>query len=261
MLSRSTLTNENQNCIYVLISGIPLDFHTPDLRNFFSYSIENESFIQFNYRHRPHASKQFNVCVIKLKANKFDEFLKLYDKKNWLNSRGLIQKEKVTLKRIKIIDKSQVTQNNDDALTEDKLKKLLEFRNIPHWMPQGNVGTPTKTFVCYINQCIMPTSLISKLGINLKFLKKFKLKKYANVQFDYEATNNREKIAAEDYFYDRELDVAKTANGHSISETIDDEKKIKELNYLTTQAKNDSETSNECSNVNFDKLKSPDEDD
>ena len=262
MVSHASLIDENKNSIYVLISGIPIDFHTPDLRNFFSYSIENETYVIFNYRHRPHSSKQFNVCVIKLKENKFDEFLKLYDKKNWISSRGLIQKEKVTLKRIKILDKRQETQKNDDALSEESLKKLLEFRNIPHWMPQGNVGTPTKTFVKYINQCIMPTSLISKLGINLKFLKKFKKKKYANVEFNYEKAQRDEENYNEDYFYDREINAAKTANGHTISETIDDERKINELNYLTKlQAKGNDEVSNESLNENSENQKGPDEDD
>ena len=223
--------------MYVLISQIPLDFHTPDLRNYFSCSIENESFLIFNYRHRPHASKAYNVCICKIKACKFDELIKLYDQKNWLNSRGLIQRAKCSLTKIKICDDTKTESGSDSSetsLTEADIDKLLEFRKIPHWMPQGNVGTPTKTFITYINQCVMPTSLISRLGINLKMFKKNKPKKYANVQFSY--NEDDVEFWEANSFYDRELDVARTGNGHSISETCDDEKKIQELNYLTLQA-------------------------
>ena len=216
--------------MYILFGNIPLEFHTPDLRNFFSYSIENESFLIFNYRHRPHSTKKCNICICKIKANKFDELVKLYGKKNWLNSRGLIQLSKCSIVKIKLIknNETSLTKTDDSCLTESELNKLLEFRNIPKWMPEGNVGTPTKTFIGYINQCLMPISLISKLGINLKLYKKHKKRPYASVQYDYS-----DKVA---YFYDHELDVATTANGHKIIEEIDDEKKINELNYLNLQS-------------------------
>ena len=247
--------------IFVLISGIPLDFHTPDLRNYFSYSIENESFFIFNYRHRPHSSKEFNVCIIKIKSHKFDEFIKLYDKKNWLNSKGLLLKARVTLTKIKIQDERAPNQD-ENTLSEEDLKTLLEFRNIPHWMPQGNVGTPTKTFVNYINQCIMPSSLITKLGINLKLLKTNKKRKYANVQFNYDESLKDDEDFYEDTFFDRELDVAKTGNGHNIREAIDDDKIIQELNYLLAKSADDTNKTLENSLTEKDRQrKAQDEDD
>ncbi|XP_023329281.1 G patch domain-containing protein 3 isoform X3 [Eurytemora carolleeae] len=40
--------------VYVLVSNIPPVFHTLDLRRFFSDFVENDKFICFHYRHRPH---------------------------------------------------------------------------------------------------------------------------------------------------------------------------------------------------------------
>lgn len=163
--------------IYVLISKIPLDYHAADLRHFFSFSVEKEFFICFNYRHRADSSKKSNICFCKLKSYKYDEFLKLYDQKEWFNAKDQFKLDlKCSILKIK-------TKNLERL---EDLESLLEFKNIPKWMPQGNVGTPTKVFLEYINQCIMPQSLIAKLGINIKHYKKCKNKTYTNVEFKYE---------------------------------------------------------------------------
>lgn len=222
MSSGSKETNKNEySFMYVLISNVPLEYHTPDLRNYFSYSIEKESFICFNYRHRPHESKKFNIAICKVKPNKFDELLNLYDKKNWLNSSGILHKNKCSIIKIKSSNCASA-----GLLNVNDLNELLEFRNIPKWMPNGNVGTPTRIFLDYINQCIMPQSLISKLGINMKLFKKHKKKPYSNVQYNYD-----NKDSYDDQIEYEHIDVASTASGHKISENIDDETLIKKINY------------------------------
>lgn len=220
--------SSNSTDMFILIGHIPPSFHTPDLRNFFSYSIEKESFVCFNYRHRPHSSHEFNLCICKIKANKFDEITKLYDKKNWIDSMGKLLAKKCSVIKVKITSEAQNSVDSDQLNIED-INNLLEFKKIPHWMPNGNVGTPTKIFIKYINQCIMPQSLIAKLGLNLKAYKTHKKKKYSTVEYKYdedeyeyeENSNNFEDFAF----------IATTANGHKISENIDDEKLIKEINY------------------------------
>lgn len=168
--------------MFILISNIPTEYHTRDLRNFFSYSIEKEFYTCFNYRHRPHQSQKFNTTICKLKSFKYDEYLKLYSNKQWLNAEGKIHNLKCSIVKIK--------QNTEDD--GQSPEGLLEFRNIPEWMPQGNVGTPTKTFIQYINQCIMPQSLIAKLGINLNHYRKCRNKVYTNVEHNYEAESDDE---------------------------------------------------------------------
>ena len=245
--SSKTDINDN-NIIYVLIGNIPLEFHTPDLRNFFSHSIENESFVCFNYRHRPDTSEsKSNLAICKIKPNKYDEFYTLYHNKNWINSKGMIQNSRCQIKKIKAkcsytnfknTETSSTDKTNLNSLDLDDINNLLEFRNIPNWMPNGNVGTPTKTFIKYINQCIMPQSLIAKLGINLKHYKKHKKRPYSNVPYNYE---NDIEENEEEYEYEIDddnnetnnnnyIDIAYTANGERIVEQIDDEKEIRKLN-------------------------------
>ena len=118
--------------MFVLIENIPLGFRTPDLRNFFAYSIENEFLACFNYRHRPHATGKFNICICQVKACRFDDFVKLYDKKNWIDSAGNVLKSKCSLSKVK---SNQSTDSN--ANTIGNLNELLEFNKIPSWMPQG----------------------------------------------------------------------------------------------------------------------------
>lgn len=248
-MSRGEISEPIEKSIYTLIANIPLTFHTPDLRNFFSYSIEKEFFICFNYRHRPHHSGKFNTCICKIKPNKFDEFTKLYDKKNWINSSGKLENLKCSIVKIKVIPASSNEENNaankqqtneSSSLNETEINNLLELTRIPKWMPHGNVGTPTKHFVQYINQCIMPQSLISKLGVNLKTFKKHNKRVYSNMEYDYgeiPKTSSDEVDDNEQSEDDCEnlvshVDVVSTANGHRIVENLDDHKEIRERNYL-----------------------------
>ena len=257
-MSKETTTS-SISFMFVLIGQIPLTFHTPDLRNFFSYSIEKESFICFNYRHRPHSSKKFNTCICKVKSHKFDEIINLYDKKNWIDSKGNLMTSKCSIVKIKILNNVEKSSNNSDIennqLTSLDVNNLLEFKKIPDWMPQGNVGTPTKIFIDYINQCIMPQSLISKLGLNIKAYKKHKKKIYSNVQYNY--TNGIDK-KLENFEQNSNL-FAMTASGHKIDLNIDDEKIIKQMNYSMKQNeieanlnKNKDENENENDNTDDD---------
>lgn len=239
----SSSSSNTQNVIFALVSNIPLDFHTPDLRNFFSYAIEKDFFMCFNYRHRPHHSKKFNTCICKVRPNRFDEFTKLYDKKNWIDQRGRINTLKCSIVKIKpsrsdntskasSLTATTSSEYKSNKLSEQDLNDLLEFARIPKWMPEGNVGTPTRTFVKYINNCSMPTSLIAKIGVNLKTFKKHKKRAYANVEYKYDENEYDDEDDVEDEEEKvSHVEVASTANGHRIEEEIDDEKEIREKNY------------------------------
>jgi hypothetical protein len=112
------------------------------------------------------------------------------------------------------------------------------------------LGTPTKIFIEYINQCIMPQSLIARLGLNLKAYKTHKKRIYSNVEFDYGVNKvtcikeiDKTEIISD--YNKEEIQVAVTANGHKIIENIDDEKLIKEINYLATHGEMEAHTSHE----------------
>ncbi len=224
--------------IYALVENIPLKFRTPDLRNFFSYSIENESFLIFNFRKRPHSTHKSFICICKVKPNKFDELVKLYDKKNWIDARGKLITTKCSITKIKISSEN-INESTEGSLNSNDLTCLLEFQNIPDWMPNGNVGTPTKIFIELINRCIMPQSLIARLGLNLTNYRKHKKKTYSSVEFNYSDKGIDDNTgmgnpgtSTQEAFVN---DVVSTASGHRISRQIDDELEIKRINYSAAQ--------------------------
>ena len=69
-----------------------------------------------------------------------------------------------------------------EQFTESDLSSLAEL-NPPTNMPNGNVGTTTKTFLEMIRQCKLPPLVIRKLG--LTFPKQRSNRKYGDVHFDY----------------------------------------------------------------------------
>lgn len=97
----------------------------------------------------------------------------------------------------------------------------------------------------------MPQSLITRLGLNLKAYRTHKKRIYSNVEFNYgenkETRNKKESNQLAINLVENEMDisVAVTANGHKIHQNIDDEKLIKEINYLAVQNEAETQTRSE----------------
>ena len=100
------INNKNDvNIHYCMISNIPSSYHSSDLRNFFSQFIESGKFECFHFRHRPEIKrpKECNIpnnllninikenltntkcCITKIKKENFDELIKLYNRKHWID--------------------------------------------------------------------------------------------------------------------------------------------------------------------------------
>lgn len=158
--------NEDGNkVVFALVSNIPKEYHSVDLRNFFSEEVENESFVCFHFIHRPqinsltqlHESEElkeanqktkhdFCCCVIKLKEEQFKTILEKFDGKCWTTKEeGTNMKTKCCIKRIKINEDNLRDESNhcntlskDDVSTNQSrsLRALLELdkrsRNARH---------------------------------------------------------------------------------------------------------------------------------
>ena len=99
---------EKNKVVVVLILNIPRSFGSGDLRRFFTTFVESERFKCFHYKRRPLQKLQptilkiikdvdnklfptslsdgeslTNCCLIKISEDDFDDFVSLYDKKNW----------------------------------------------------------------------------------------------------------------------------------------------------------------------------------
>ena len=115
------MDRENVNC-YAIINNIPLDYHSADLRNYFSQFIEKRGFECFHFRHRPEQvqaeneqnislslscvnsntqNKRSTCCVIRLKVDKLQKLLKMYQRKHWVDKKGEIMRQICYISKIR----------------------------------------------------------------------------------------------------------------------------------------------------------------
>ncbi|XP_038141450.1 G patch domain-containing protein 3 [Cyprinodon tularosa] len=131
--------SETKQPVYLVISNIPVAFHSADLRNYFSQFIESGAFHCFHYRHRPEVLKEpersepttggdgENVsiaspeseapkqgscvskpavksccCVVSVHANHADRFLRMYAGNHWIDSKGNWLGRRCVIRRIRV---------------------------------------------------------------------------------------------------------------------------------------------------------------
>jgi len=104
--------------VYAIISNIPFRYHSSDLRNYFSQSIEAGSFGCFHFRHRPEAKENagattssINVqkttcCVVRTTTSKLNELIKSYHRKHWHDENGDSVRSLCLVAKIKISEKN-----------------------------------------------------------------------------------------------------------------------------------------------------------
>ncbi|WAR02872.1 GPTC3-like protein [Mya arenaria] len=201
-------TNQETTVCYAIINNIPMEYHSKDLRDYFSQFVESKGFMCFHFRHRPEAvtstnsnsqltdsscEKRSTCCVVKILESRFLEFFKMYNRKHWYDAKGEIMKQACYVFRIRVPaakedpklltrGESKIVPTEREVFTENDLKTLPEL-NPPDIMPNGNVGTPTMVFLDFIKQCRLPPKIIKKLG--LTFPKTRSSKQYGSVPFDY----------------------------------------------------------------------------
>ncbi|KAL4223796.1 G patch domain-containing protein 3 [Mactra antiquata] len=229
-------TDEVYRRKFVLINNIPSEYHSSDLRNFYSQFIESGGFECFHYRHRPETKSAPNnveigedrktlderpscCCVVRLKDDKMTQFLNMYNRKHWIDKSGGIMSQVCYISKVKIpveqdgdcqwktrAEQKQIPPNREGFTLSD-LNSLPEL-NPPDLMPNGNVGTPTLVFMDFIKQCRLPPKVIKKLG--LSFPRTRTSKQYGNVHFDYggEVTVSEENNSGDDKVL--------TGSGHEI---------------------------------------------
>ncbi|XP_033747313.1 LOW QUALITY PROTEIN: G patch domain-containing protein 3-like [Pecten maximus] len=203
-------SNRETDFIYAVINNIPSSYHSADLRNYFSQFLETNGFKCFHFKHRPESRTTDNptsreeqrsgtfCCVVKVNGNRFHEFMKMYNKRHWLDRNGDVLPALCFLSRIKTSEQPNGESNKYKTRAEQKcvshdreqftisdLEKMKELHP-PDIMPNGNVGTPTAIFLEYIKQCRLPPVIIKNLG--LSFPKTRSNKRYGNVPFNYNGT-------------------------------------------------------------------------
>jgi len=193
----------------MMILNIPPNFHSSDLRHFFSDFIERQTYFScFHFRHRPqHEFVRFSeitneripglknaflienslCCIVKLfNQAKRTETIQKYNFQNWIDKDARFFPSRCISIDVTVLEKSldnssisSLCLNGNKVeikLTLNKIEEMIELKP-PPLMPRGNTGTPTKHFLALIQSCRLPTKLIGKLGLNFP---KTKARKYGS---------------------------------------------------------------------------------
>jgi len=214
--------DKEDDCI-LLVSNIPQNYHSYDLRRFFSEYVENSKFVCFHYRHRvekrkPEENDDASTSNVETQndTEKDKESGKAPSSSNSSFSR------EVTARVHKTGDNEE--NRNKDAtccclikIEQQYLKSFISHFHRKHWldsedcemmsrcliavineqrdltklpelrppliMPRGNVGTSTKYFLQAIRECRLPASMIGKLKLEFP---KGRHKKYGAVPMEYQ---------------------------------------------------------------------------
>ncbi|XP_078613380.1 G patch domain-containing protein 3-like [Branchiostoma floridae x Branchiostoma japonicum] len=135
-------------------------------------------------------------CVVRVVEQRWDELVKMYHGKHWVDRRGDYLRHRATVRRVRLAEegsdalkyqtRKEVEQRrkrkDGETISQSELQKLIELHP-PNVMPRGNVGTPIKVFLELIRTCRLPPILIHKLG--LVFPSTGSSRRYGNVPFDY----------------------------------------------------------------------------
>eukprot|EP00123_Amoebidium_parasiticum_P007723 comp18320_c0_seq1/m.19389 comp18320_c0_seq1/g.19389 ORF comp18320_c0_seq1/g.19389 comp18320_c0_seq1/m.19389 type:complete len:600 (-) comp18320_c0_seq1:70-1869(-) len=189
---------------YVLVANIPHRFKAADLRSFFADLTEAGAFSSFHYRHRTYTPKRKTendnkaagakeskqdpkqkpcCCPVVIYANHIETVL-ASNGKHWRNRQDEPQPERIVIERVgssggvgggrgkggpaKYKSKKELKHENEtrneSSISLESFLMLPELRP-PRGMPQGNVGTPIRTFLTSLSDCILPASVISRLGL------------------------------------------------------------------------------------------------
>ena len=204
--------DRSSNSLYFYVGNIPKVFKSADLRYFFSEFVENESFCCFHYRHRPEIIKEMSkkedgfsikeqtcCCIVNIKKIFAKDFLKKYHKRQWYDKEKSFVKQLCNIRPFKLssnpskeyLSKKELhskRHDSDQQIYSEDMGDLIELNPPKNVMPQGNIGTPTEYFRKMVANCLLPSSVIKKLG--LQFSKK--AKKYSTVQMNYETGTSKE---------------------------------------------------------------------
>ena len=156
----------------------------------------------------PHGANT-RCCIVKIRPELADEFISHYHGNHWSLAAGRTLPQKVRIGRMTLKEDTSSVKSCEQCEAEKTVvsEEVLEMSfggvevsaeelavqnmvvsslielNPPALMPQGNVGTPTATFIHLINSCRLPTKVIRKL--KLEFPKSRTKRKYGAVPLDY----------------------------------------------------------------------------
>uniref|UniRef100_A0A8C8R5F5 G-patch domain containing 3 n=1 Tax=Pelusios castaneus TaxID=367368 RepID=A0A8C8R5F5_9SAUR len=208
MASPGTAESGRVPVSYCLVSRIPAQLRSAQLRSYFSQFVEASGFLCFHYRHRPERSGPPGqdrgpatcCCLVAVQSGQARRLIRMYSGKRWLDAQGEGLPGRCMIRRVRISPDTDMDiyktkkeldiESQSETFTQADLKWLPEL-NPPVFMPQGNVGTPLRVFLELITACRLPPRVIKKL--QLRFPKTGSSRRYGNVPFKYWDTETVEQ--------------------------------------------------------------------
>lgn len=122
---------------FLLVGNIPGEFHSADLRAFFSHFVEKGGFVSFHFRHRPEqlrrdiiqdgstagngdidesakskpAIAKTTCCVVAVAKGLEHEFQKLYHNKNWSYPDGELLRQQVKITKLRVASNTSLLES------------------------------------------------------------------------------------------------------------------------------------------------------
>ena len=181
---------------YALVYNIPEGMRSRHLRKFFRVAIERNYFKCFHYRHRKSstlASRKLKLepktcaCLVKMASlDALKILMSGYHNSKWITDKSqlcAIEPISTTDEDHEDVESISSTIDVDNKIAKKHLKRLAELRP-PRFLKKGNVGTPVAYLLTEIRHCRMPSSLLTKLGVNLQ--EECYKRKYFCFSWDYE---------------------------------------------------------------------------
>ena len=123
--STSTAQSNDSTLTHAIINNIPKEYHSSDLRNFFSQLIETKGFLCFHFRHRPEvkistddksvvdnessSASQSRCCVVRLTQGNMRKLLRMYHRKHWLDKKGSQMSQRCFISQIGVVQRDQTS--------------------------------------------------------------------------------------------------------------------------------------------------------
>ncbi|CAD6198028.1 unnamed protein product [Caenorhabditis auriculariae] len=187
---RDSEKKDQRALYYAIVRNIPHEAKSKDLRSYFSSFTENGKLACFHFRHRPElqaestskdaTNKKTCCCMVSFQSIETrEDFIQEFNKRHWLNAAGMEITRRCFIDRVLVRKDDEA--GSSSSMKESDIHSMIELKP-PSVMPNGNVGTPSEYFLEQIRLCKLPSSLIPKLGLQIKRRKR----KFESVPFKYE---------------------------------------------------------------------------
>lgn len=112
-----------------MVSRIPAQLRSTDLRFYFSQAIEAGAFLRFHYRHRPERREGPSpgptcCCLVAVQPGWACRFVRMYSGKRWIDAQGETLPGRCLIRRVRVSPDEGIGRVDEE---EERPRKRLGF--------------------------------------------------------------------------------------------------------------------------------------